>query len=129
MQAVNQHPANRISSMQTLRWTLGLALLAFQMGAIVYARFVPSRYFCWAPFDMQTDYRLEVVVNGQKLTGKQIQERYRRGQTGTDNRSSQHLMDIIQQVEQRFHPHDQTRVIMTYRVNGKQEQQWIYQQP
>jgi hypothetical protein len=116
-------------AMRTLRWTIGLSLLALQLGAIVYARFVPTRYFCWAPFDMQTDYRLEVRVNGRKLSPAEIQQRYRRPAGGTDNRSSHHVMDIIAQAEQGYHPDDQTEVQMTYRVNGKQEQQWRYQQP
>ncbi len=115
--------------MRTLRWTIGLSLLAFQLGAVVYARFVPARYFCWAPFDMQTDYQLAVTVNGQPLSAAAIQQRYRRPARGTDNRSSRHVMDIIEQTEQRYHPDDRTTVLMTYRVNGKQEQQWRYQQP
>jgi hypothetical protein len=115
--------------MRTLRWTLGLALLAFQVGAIAYARFVPARYFCWAPFDMQTDYRLDVTVNGKPLTPAEIQKRYRRPAKGTDNRSTQHLLDIIEQTERRYHPDDHTAVVMTYRVNGKQAQQWRYRQP
>ncbi len=104
-------------------------MLAFQVAAIGYARFVPARYFCWAPYDMQTDYRLDVTVNGKKLTPAEIQKRYRRPAKGTDNRSSQHVKDIIEQAEQRYHPDDHPEVIMTYRVNGKQEQQWRYRQP
>jgi hypothetical protein len=115
--------------MHSVRWAVGLALLAFQVGAIAYARFVPARYFCWAPFDMQTDYRLEVTVNGKKLTDKEIQQRYRRPAKGTDNRSSRHVMDIVEQAEQSYHPDDRVEVLMTYRVNGKQEQQWHYRQP
>src|SRR5947209_3821108 len=112
-----------------MRTAIPVLLFAFQIGAIVYARFVPSRYFCWAPFDMQTDYCLEVTVNGKKLFSAQIQQRYHRPARGTDNRSSQHLMDIVEQAEQRYHPQDCTEVLMTYRINGKQEQQWRYQQP
>jgi hypothetical protein len=115
--------------MRTFRWFIGLSLLAFQVGAIFYARTVPTRYFCWAPFDMQTDYTLDVVVNGRKLTPEEIGKRYKRSARGTDNRSSQHIMDIVQRVEQRYHPEDQTEVTMTYRVNGKQVPPWHYRQP
>lgn len=114
-------------AMRTLRWVIGLSLLAFQLGAIVYARFVPTRYFCWAPYDMQTDYRLEATVNGKKLSASEIQQRYRRPIAGTDNRSTHHLIDIIEQAERRYHPDDAVEVIMTYRVNGKEERQWRYQ--
>src|SRR3954451_4346974 len=103
-------------AMRHLRWIIGLSLLTFQVGAIVYAHFVPARYFCWAPFDMQTDYRLEVTVNRRQLSAQEIQQRYRRPAKGTDNRSTQHLIDIIEQAEQRYHPDDQTHVTMTYRV-------------
>jgi hypothetical protein len=118
-----------MTAMRTLRWTIGLALLAFQLGAIAYARFVPSRYFCWAPFDMQTDYRLDVTVNGEPLADFEVARRYRRPIKGTDNRSTQHLIDLIEGAEQRYHPDDAVEVLMTYRVNGKEWQQWRYRQP
>jgi hypothetical protein len=114
---------------RTLRWTIGLTLLAFQVGAIAYARFVPARYFCWAPFDMQTDYRLKVTVNGRQLTPREIQQRYRRLAEGVDNRSTQHLIDIVEQTERLHHPEDRAEVLLTYRINGKQEQQWRYPPP
>lgn len=78
---------------------------------------------------MQTDYRLVVTVNGKPLTPAEIQRRYRRPARGTDNRSTQHLLDIIEQAECRYHPDDEVEVVMTYRVNGKQEQQWRYRRP
>ena len=89
-----------------LRFLLCSALLAFQVCAVLYARFVPSRYFCWAPFDMQTEYQAEVSVGGRKLSAKEIQQRYRRGQKGVDNRSVQHVIDIFQQTEERYHRAD-----------------------
>lgn len=115
--------------MRNLRWAIGLTLLVFQLSAIVYARFVPSRYFCWAPFDMQTDYRLDVTVNGRRLSPAEVRQRYRRPAQGTDNRSFQHIIDIIEQTERHYHPENETVVIMTYRSNGKQEEQWHYRQP
>jgi len=96
-----------MTAIRFVRWGFGLALLAFQVGAIVHARFVPERYFCWAPFDQQTDYRLD----------------------GTDNRSYQHIIDIVQRTEQQYHSDDRVEVVLTYRINGRQEQQWRYQQP
>jgi hypothetical protein len=115
--------------MRTLAWLLGLSLLAFQVGAIVYARFVPARYFCWAPYDMQTKYQLHVTVNGKQLTDKDIAQRYRRPQNGIDNRSVQHVIDIIELTEQRYHSADSTEVVMTYTINGKKEERWVYGQP
>ena len=115
--------------MRLLRAGLGGAILLFQLVMIVYARFVPSRYFCWAPFDMQTEYRLEVTVGGRPLTPDQIRRRYRRPQTGVDNRAAQHIIDIVEGYEQRYGAADHAQVLMRYRVNGKAEQQWRYPQP
>lgn len=116
--------------MRILRWTLGLSLLLFQVAAIGYARFVPARYFCWAPFDTQTAYQLDVTVNGARLTDRQIRARYRRlGQKGSDNRSPQHVIDVLEQTEERYHPEDDAHIVMAYRINGKEEQRWQYRSP
>jgi len=108
-----------------LRILIPILLFAFQLGAIVYARFVPTRYFCWAPFDIQTDYVATSVVNGRELTPSEFQKRYRRGRRGFDNRSPQHVIDMLQQVEQkRAALGDTATIVMKYRVNGKQPQEW-----
>jgi hypothetical protein len=108
--------------MTLLRTALGLSLLLFQIGAILYARFVPARYFCWAPYDMQTDYELQVMIGGRTLTPPEIRGRYRRGAKGTDNRSAQHVIDIVQGVEERRR--EGAEVVMRYRVNGGEERTW-----
>lgn len=110
--------------MVAVRTWLGVAFLAFQLGAIVYARFVPSRYFCWAPYDTQTDYVIQATLHGRALTPAEIRLRYRRPARGADNRSPQHVIDILRQVEQRLPRGEQAAVTFTYRVNGKLEQTW-----
>ena len=113
-----------------MKITAGVALLLFQVVMIIYARFVPSRYFCWAPFDTQTEYKLRVEVDGRMLNAKEVRVRYRRSQNGTDNRSPQHVMDIVQGYEETYGRGNATRIEMRYRVNGKQEQIWRWpQQP
>jgi len=107
-----------------MKITAGAVLLLFQVVMIFYARFVPSRYFCWAPFDIQTEYKLHVEVNGKTLNAKEVRGRYRRPQNGTDNRSPHHVMDIIQGYEETYGRSNPARVEMRYRVNGKQEQVW-----
>ncbi|MBM3737110.1 MAG: hypothetical protein FJW39_15125 [Acidobacteria bacterium] len=106
------------------RWVPAAALLLFQMGAILYARTVPSRYFCWAPFDMQTEYTADVTVNGRELTAREIQQRYRRPKKGVDNRSVQHVIDMFEQTERRYHGGDDTRITLRYRVNGHRPGEW-----
>ena len=109
-----------------MMWRLGLgvALLVFQAGAIVYARYVPSRYFCWAPFDMQTEYEATVQVAGRPLSAAEMRERYWRPGKGVDNRSVQHVIDIFEQTEQRYHAADPARIVLRYRVNGHRAGEW-----
>jgi hypothetical protein len=110
------------------RWVVAAALLAFQLGAIVYARTVPSRYFCWAPFDMQTEYVARVEVGGRELSAREIQQRYRRPQKGVDNRSVQHVIDMFEQTERRYHAGEDARIVLTYRVNGHIHGEWRWPQ-
>jgi hypothetical protein len=107
---------------KAMRTAIALMLFTFQLGAIAYARFVPTRYFCWAPYDTQTEYTATAVVNGKELTPEEFQRRYRRNRRGNDNRSPQHVIDMLQQVEQRrAHPGEENvSIVMKYRVNGKE---------
>ena len=108
-----------------MRTAIPFLLFAFQLGAIVYARFVPTRYFCWAPYDIQTDYVATATVNGKKLTASEFRQRYRRPQRGFDNRSPRHVIDMLEQVEEKRAPlGEQTTIVMTYRVNGKETREW-----
>lgn len=108
-----------------MRTAIPILLFIFQIGAIIYARFVPTRYFCWAPFDTQTDYVATSVVNGHELTAAEFRQRYRRTKRGFDNRSPQHVIDMFQQVEEkRAALGDNASVTMKYRVNGKELREW-----
>ena len=108
-----------------MRILVPILLFAFQLGAIVYARFVPTRYFCWAPFDTQTDYTATAIVNGHELTSAEFQKRYRRPKRGFDNRSPQHVIDMLQQAEEKHAAQgDKSTIVMRYRVNGKELREW-----
>src|SRR5258707_5785446 len=108
-----------------MRIAIPIMLFIFQLGAIAYARFVPTRYFCWAPFDIQTDYVATATVNGKQLTGAEFRKRYRRTSRGFDNRSPWHVIDMFRQVEEkRAKLGEQATIVMKYRVNGKEEQEW-----
>ncbi|MFN0105840.1 MAG: hypothetical protein ACKV2U_27605 [Bryobacteraceae bacterium] len=108
------------------RFAIGALLLTLQAGAIVRARFAEDRYFCWAPFDQQTKYSIAVDIGGEGLTGEQIRRRYRRPAEGVDNRSAQHLFDIIVRAEQKFEKWGRSRVRVRYAVNGREEREWWY---
>jgi hypothetical protein len=112
-----------------LPFALGLLLLAAQLAGIVYSRFTPLRYFCWAPFDQQTQYVIGVEVSGDPLSDLQIEARYRRGASGSDNRSAHHLFDIIERAEGRIEPEARGRVRVLYRINGGPEAEWRYPRP
>jgi hypothetical protein len=113
-----------------MNWRIGIGvlLLALQAGAIVRARFVNDRYFCWAPFDQQTKYEIGVSIGNEGLAPEQVQRRYRRPWEGVDNRSAHHLFDIITRAEQKFEKWGRSRVVVRYSVNGHEEQEWRYPQ-
>jgi hypothetical protein len=112
---------------KSLRIIVPILVLAFQIGAIIHARSVPSRYFCWAPFDIQTAYTARSVVNGHLLTPKEFQKRYRRTENGFDNRSPQHVLDMFEQREEKAAKlGDHTRMEVTYTVNGKEPHYWYW---
>ena len=112
--------------MNRLAAVTGVTLLLVQVVLILYSRATPARYFCWAPFDMQTDYVLDVSVNGRKLSAAEVRQRYRRPMKGTDNRSVQNLIDIIQGYEERYAGASKATIVMRYRINGKEEREWVY---
>ena len=108
-----------------MRIVIPILLFAFQLCAISYARFVPTRYFCWAPYDIQTDYVATATVDGHPLTATEFRRRYRRSKRGTDNRSPFHVIDMLRQVEEkRSALGEKTTIVMQYRVNGKELQEW-----
>ncbi len=102
----------------------GVAVLLFQIGAIIHARFVPARYFCWAPYDAQNDYVIEVVAAGRTLSPDEIRRRYKKRAKGTDNRSIQHIKDIISGYETSYGAEENAQVTLSSRVNGGEEQSW-----
>ena len=110
------------------RTAIGLLILALQAGAMVRARFVNDRYFCWAPFDQQTKYVIGVAIGDEGLGKSQIRNRYRRPAEGVDNRSAHNLFDIITRAEQKFEKLGRGRVVVRYSVNGHEEREWRYPQ-
>jgi hypothetical protein len=50
-----------------LRNAIAIGILMFQVGAIVYARFYPTRYFCSAPNDAITKFKVQVTTQGREL--------------------------------------------------------------
>ena len=109
-----------------MRTLAAIALLAFQLAMIGYARFVPSRYFCWAPMDSQNLYSISVVIDGRELGPEEIGERYRQPAEGGNWQAVQHVFDKVQQYEETYGRDDAARVVVTYTVNGHPEETWTW---
>lgn len=106
------------------RYFFGIAFLAFQVLLIVYARFIPERFFCWAPYDQHTYMDVEVVINNRKLTEKEIKERYHYRAVGWEKRSINNVFSIIKQYESTYGLNDYAKVLVTYSINGHKQQIW-----
>ncbi len=107
-----------------LRLGTAVAFLAAQIGAIAYARFAPSRYFAWAPYDVINLYTLDVTIDGRRLEAGEVRLRYVLPQLGRDNRSIQHVKDHVRQYEETYGAGDGARVLLTYTVNGRPQEPW-----
>lgn len=108
------------------RTLAAVALVAFQVVMIGYARFVPSRYFCWAPMDSQNLYSIAVVIDGRELGPEAIEARYRQPAVGGNWQAIQHALDKVRQYEETYGRDDGARVVVTYTVNGHPEETWTW---
>jgi hypothetical protein len=112
---------------KNLRAAIAIAILLFQVGAIIYARFYPTRFFSSAPNDAITKFKVQVISHDRKLTEEEIQKRYRFFKYGFDDRSPAHIFDIISQYETTYGKNEHAKVTVTYSENGKAQQSWEYE--
>jgi hypothetical protein len=108
---------------------LGVLFLALQVTSIGYARLVPERFFCWAPFDIHTQYVVGVEVGGERLTSAAISQRYRYPSHGWEPRSIHNLFSIIAQYESAYGATDDARVVVDYSINGHPLERWTWPTP
>jgi len=106
-----------------MRTAIAIIFLSLQLASVVYARFTPRRYFCWAPNDYVVEYRVEVKVHGRSLTPEEVNARYhsRPKYEGRVEHPAEHLMDTIEQYERTYGRNDQAEVHMTWKYNGHPE--------
>lgn len=111
-----------------MRWraVFGLCVLAPQVVLICSARFHPMRYFCWAPYDTQIEYRISAKVNGQPLSPVEIERRYRHPAEDVNPRMICQITDVIAHAEKNYHPTDNAVVKVEYRTNGGPVQEWSW---
>lgn len=107
-----------------MKQLVGIAFLLLQLGGMVHARFVSSRWICWAPNDYATWYRLEVRVNGHSLSPAEIENRYQLPQEYVYQNPVQNIEDVIGQYERTYGRNDHTEVNLHYREVGGPLQQW-----
>ena len=97
------------------------AFLCVQLAWIILAQFGSSRWLCWAPNDYAVEYRLDVLKDGQRITG-----RYRIPDQGLYENPAQNIIDLIEQYERTYGRKDHVEVDLTFRNSGGPESHWHY---
>ena len=69
---------------------------------MVRARFFPERFFCWAPHDQQTEYRISATLDGEPIDPWGILRRYAFKSTGVDPRATANLLRNVRVYRQRY---------------------------
>jgi hypothetical protein len=103
---------------------IGVAILAVQVVMIAVARFHPMRYYCWAPYDSQNEYRITATIDNRELPSEEVERRYRIPAQGINPRTIYEVIDIVSYVERVYHDLDAAEVTVTYRTNGSEEKRW-----
>jgi len=114
------------------RLVVGAALLALQIVFVVRARFVESRYFCWAPFHSEARYTFNATVDGRALRDDEIARRYAlarlywdpTSRTDWELNAIAHILDTIRATEAALPTSERATVVVTWRVNGRPPAQW-----
>ena len=110
------------------RFIIGILFLGLQVALVVYARFIPERFFCWAPYDIHTKYIVKVTIDGQLLSNEETRLRYRYKPEGWEQRSIFNIISQIEQYETTYGKSDKAHVEVVYSINGKPEETWTLKQ-
>ena len=81
---------------------LAAAIILTQLGLMARARFFPERFFCWAPHDQQTEYRISATLDGEPIDPWGILRRYAFKSTGVDPRATANLLRNVRVYRQRY---------------------------
>jgi len=108
------------------RHLAGVLFLGLQVLSIAYARTVPERFFCWAPYDERSSYRISVLLEGRTLDVKEVAARYRYYPRGWEPRSINNVISIVRQYERTYGRDDGAEVTIHYQTNGHAEQLWTW---
>jgi hypothetical protein len=105
--------------------TLGILILAAQVASIAYARCVPEKWFCWAPYDEHVQFQLEVRIDGERLSEEQLRARYRLPAL-TERRAFANIVDKLVQAESTYYDGEEAEITLRYRINGRAEEVWTW---
>ncbi len=105
---------------------IGLIFLGLQMISIVYTRFIPERFFCWAPYDQHSSYKIEVTIDDKSLTRQEVRKRYRYYAEGWEQRSIYNIINLVRQYETTYGKEDNAEVRISYTINGYREGVWEF---
>lgn len=107
-----------------IRTSIGILFILLQVGSIAYARFIPERVFCWAPYDTHVKFEVFVTIDGKTLTTEETVARYKHKMKGWEQRSIDNIFSLIAQYERTYGQADNAKVLMTYSINGHEEKEW-----
>ncbi|WP_425076117.1 hypothetical protein [Psychroserpens sp. S379A] len=109
-----------------VRGFIGILFLCIQIGLIVHARFIPERFFCWAPYDQHTKFQVFVSIDGKTLSPEETVARYKYKMKGWEQRSIDNIFSLISQYENTYGKDDNAQVTMIYSTNGHDEKKWTF---
>ncbi|MFT4781913.1 MAG: hypothetical protein ACJAZK_001496 [Psychroserpens sp.] len=111
-----------------IRFAIGFLFILLQVGSILYARFNPERFFCWAPYDTHVKFEVFVTIDRKVLTQQEAEARYKYKMRGWEQRSIDNIFSLISQYEDTYGKTDNAKVLMKYSTNGHEEKEWRYKQ-
>lgn len=106
------------------RFFIGILFISLQISSIVYARFVPERFFCWAPYDSHTQFETFVTINNRTLTQDEAEQRYNYKMKGWEQRSINNIFSLITQYETTYGKDEHAEVLVIYSTNGHPKKEW-----
>ena len=122
--SASRRPGGAAGLLRRAAVAAGVAVLALQVGLVVYEHLGPTRYFAWAPNDYVVQYRLTATVDGRHLWPAAVRRRYHLAPRGIWYFPAQHIIDDVQQYDRTYGSADRVRVTLAYRLNGHAQRTW-----
>ncbi len=108
----------------SIKFRIGILFLTLQIFSVIYAQFIPERFFCWRPYDNHTYYKIDVNIDKTYLNEEKIEKRYRYKPQGWEPRSIHNIFSIVRQYELSYGKNDSAKVTIIYSINGGQNKLW-----